>query len=288
MKIALSYDDNVKHVWSTPVGFGLAMERAGHQVDHFGFDPQNCSLSNLVDQANSYDLIVFMIAGPSASFDAELMRLKQNTKTKIFLEAGDDLPNSGYHANRVNHVDGIFTPDYRCHLNYTSKKLPSVWFPVWCDDEIFYYDKSIPRENVCVTTCGERPNADLLQRLFLEKFINKRVSYGENTKLFNSGTISYQYARYDEVTRRLVEAGGCKLAILTNRISEDSGINILFKEDENICYFSSQEECVQKITKLFYDEEYRDRISKNMYNLIQQKHLIKHRISDMIDYYSRL
>jgi len=266
MKIALSYhfDERNPPVWSTPSGLGKAFERAGHQVTSYGFEPTSCNLAKLISDANNFDLIFFCLAGPSPSFDSQLQILRSKTKTKIFMELGDDVPFSSYHDERIKYVDIGFTPDLRCHNKYQSRNLPSIWMPCWCDTEIFYKTADI-RENKCVTTCGDRPYVKSLANIFGNKFVNSRVWNYDNTKFFNSGTITYQYARYDEITRRLFEAGGCGLAILTNRISQDTGIYNLFKEDEDICYYSDEIECIKKMRVLLTDDNFRATIAQNMY-----------------------
>lgn len=288
MNIGVAFDDRVDHIWSTPVGFENALRKQNYTVTRYGFDPHNCNFNKIIDESKNLDFVFFMLAGPASKFDEELKHLKQNSNIKILMELGDDLPNSNCHHNRLMYLDGIFTSDYRCDQIYKSKKLPSVWFPCWCDDAIFYKDKTVGKNNVCVTTCGDRPYVETIKRLFPNKFLNKKVWYHDNTKFFNSGTISYQYARYDEITRRLFEAGGCDLAILTNRISENSKIYDLFKEDHDIVYFSTETECIQKMTRLFYDEEFRNKISSNMYKNIQQNHLIEHRVNQLISFFKGL
>mgnify|MGYP000906833202 CR=1 FL=1 len=289
MKIGMSwhYDETTPDIWSTPLGFSKCLVKNGHEVFNFGYNPQNCDFTKLIDASKNFDLILLFTAGPSDSLDKEIFRLKQNVKIPIFLEAGDDLPNSPYHHNRIKNVDAIFTPDLRCHINYLKNKLNSHWMPSWCDTEIFY-DNLKPRENKCITTCGERQHAKILQDIFGNKFINKRVWNYENTNFFNSGTIVYQYARYDEITRRIFEAGGCRCAIITNRISASTGIYNLFVEDQDICYFSNEQELLIKMQKLFNDEEYRIKLSNNIYNKIQKYHLIDHRVEKILKVYKEL
>lgn len=290
MKIALAYhfDENNPPIWSTPSGLGISFRKKGHFVQEYGFDPQNCNLEKLIDETNKYDLIFFCLAGPSESFDRELKKLKNSTKTKIFMETGDDVPWSNYHHTRVHYLDVIFTPDLRCNVQYIIKGLRSYWLPCWCDDEIFYYKPQNTRQNKIVTTCGDRPGTQILSQIYGNNFVNSKVWNYENTDYFNSGTIVYQYARYGEITRRLFETGGCKNAILTNRIGADTGIYKLFVDNEDICYFSDEKELIEKADKLYNDEEFRNKISENMYNKIQKYHLISNRVDSILNVYNNL
>lgn len=284
MKIAMVYHIGEKvHPWSTPLGLGKAFESSGHSITTFDiFDPQNVDLSDLRTKANTFDLIFFCVAGPSDSLDKELKLLRESTKTKIFMEMGDDLPFSNFFSNRVYYIDRGFTPDVRCLKKYNTNNVE--WMPCWCDDMCFRYDENIPRTNKCVTTCGERlPYTPALKRIFGEKFENRRVWYFDNIQFYNSGTVSFQHARYNEITRRIFEAGGSKLAILTNRISPETKIYDLFLENEDILYYDSIESCVEKMNLLLTNTKYAATIAGNMYEKIRNNHLVQHRVKTILE-----
>jgi len=292
MNIALCYDfgdPSNPHKWSTPIGLGKSFERKNNIVTHFHLDPRNCDFTTLIRESNNYDLIFFCWCGPSPSFDSGLKLLKSNTKTKIFIELGDDEP-LGYVnvQHRIKYVDAIFTPDLRCHKKYLKMNLLSTWLPVWCDDEIFYYKPEITRINRCVTTVGDRPLVHELHKKYNNLFLNNRVWEYDNTDYFNSGTIGYQYARYNEITRRLFEMGGCKLAILTNKISPETGIYDLFEDDIDIAYFSTEEECLYKMDKLLNDDVYRNKLANNIYKKITENHLVGNRVDQIVKIYGEL
>jgi hypothetical protein len=292
MNIALCYDfgdPSKPHKWSTPIGLGKAFEKKGNKVIHYSLDPKNCDFTNILKDSDNYDLIFFCWCGPSQSFDVGISILKSRTKAKIFIELGDDEP-LGYRnvQNRIQHVDAMFTPDLRCHKTYLSMNLPSYWLPYWCDDEIFYYKEEINRINRCITSVGDRPFVNELQSKFGNLFVNTRVWEYDNTDYINSGTVGYQYARYNEITRRLFEMGGCKLAVLTNRISPETGIYDLFIEDEDISYFTGVDECLYKMDRLLNDHNYRIKLTNNMYNKIKNNHLIGNRVDEILDVFRKM
>ena len=284
--MAWHYEGNDPGEWSTPLSFANGFKQAGHDVDYFGFNPKVCDLSLLISQANLYDLIFICLAGPSDTFDSELIRLKNNTTTKIFMEFGDDIPSSNFFRIRKHYVDGIFTLDKRCHNQYLSEGLPSHWMPVFCDDRIFYKKDNPNRKNICVTTCLNRPLLNEFKNIFQDRFIYQNVWQNDNTDFYNSGTFTYQYARYGELTRRIMEAGGCGNAIITNRIDSKTGIYDLFPEDECIAYFSTEEEAYRQMHKLYDDDEYRNTLADNLYTKIRKNHLIFHRIQQILKVYN--
>lgn len=292
MNIALCYDfgDPLKpHKWSTPIGLGKAFEKKENTVTHYSLNPKNCDFTELLRESYNYDLIFFCWCGPSPSFDAGLQLLKANTKAKIFIELGDDEP-LGYRnvQYRIHHVDAMFTPDLRCHKTYLKMNLNSTWLPTWCDDEIFYYKPDIGRINRCVTSVGDRPFVNELQSKFGDLFVNTRVWEYDNTNYMNSGTIGYQYARYNEITRRLFEMGGCNLAVLTNRISPETGIYDIFVDDVDIAYFSDMDECLYKMNKLINDNDYRNKLASNMYNKVTKNHLVGNRVDQILKVFEEL
>lgn len=290
MNVALVYDYNPQKPdkWNTPIGMGKSFEKKGHTVKHYALNSKACNFSDLTSHADSHDLIFFCWCGPSSSFDQGLKTLREKTKTKIFLELGDEPQTKNDNQERIKHVDAFFTPDLRCHKDYISRNLPSHWLTHWCDDEIFY-KKNINRQNICTTSCiGYRPLISEFTQIFSDKFVNKQVWGYDNTDYYNSGTFTYQFARFDEITRRIFEAGGCGNAIITNRISSETGIYDLFVEDEDICYFSTGQEAYEKMIKLYNDHDYRNHLAINIYNKIIKHHLVGNRIDDIINTYGDL
>jgi len=288
MNIALAYhfNENNPDKWNTPIGIAKAFEKKGHIVNYYALDPKTCNFNKLLTDADTHDLILFCWCGPSASFDEQLQILKSKTKTKIFLELGDEPQTYRDNQIRINYVDAFFTPDLRCHKHYLERNLPSNWITHWCDDEVFYVKPEMQKQNICVTSClGGRPLIPELTRMFGDKFVNKHVWGYDNTDYYNSGSFTYQFARYDEITRRIFEAGGCGNAVITNRISPETGIYDLFKDDEDIAYFSTPEECFYKMNKLYNDHDYRNKLATNLYNKIQANHLVGNRVDQIIKIY---
>lgn len=284
MNLILAYHSvPEKDIWSTPLGWGKSFQKKGHNVIYVpDLDPHNVTFKKIYKHIDLVDFVLFCWCGPSESFDNQLSVLKSRTNKKIYLELGDEPQTFLYNQSRVRDADVLLTPDLRCHKIYEAMGFQSYWMPCWCDDDIFYKKENPNRKNICVTTCGDRPNVGRLKQTFGERFVNQRVWNYDNTDFFNSGTISYQYARHDEVTRRLFEVGGCGNAILTNRISPESGIYELFTEDEDMAFYSNEEECLAKMDRLLNDDDYRNKLSTNLYNKISTKHMVSNRVDEVI------
>lgn len=291
MNIALVYDFNPHKPdkWNTPIGIGKSFHKKGHDVKHYALNPKACDFSELYENADKHDLIFFCWCGPSSSFDNGLKILKSKTKTKLFLELGDEPQTKVDNQERIKFVDAFFTPDLRCHKEYVSKGLSSNWMTHWCDDSVFYKKENTNRQNICTTSCiGYRPLINEFSQIFKDRFVNKNVWGYDNTDYYNSGSFTYQFARFDEITRRIFEAGGCGNAVITNRISKETGIYDLFVEDEDICYFSTPQEAYEKMIRLYEDHEYRNKLANNIYDKITKNHLVGNRVDQIVKVYENL
>lgn len=292
MKIAVSYHrptEEREGEWNSSFGFAKALERKGHAVDIHGIpDPSAVDMTRLIDESKNYDLIFSFWCGPWNTFDEQLKLLSENTDTPIFMDIGDEPQTYQCNQVRINYVDAFFTADLRCHKHYVERGLPSNWMTHWCDDALFYHNPSVHRENRCITTCGARPCVDALSRVFGERFVNKRIWGKDNTDFYNSGSVVFQFANHDEVTRRIMEGGGCMNAVIQNRISKETGIYELFEEDVDMCYYSSVDECVSKVRHLLEDEEYRNKLATNMYNKVSKYHLVGNRVDQVMEVYDSM
>ena len=278
---------SIIETWSTPKSIKIAFEKLGYNTIEFGYDPNNCNFDDLISRENEYDFLVVWSCGPHPTLDGELKRLKSIISKKILLELGDEPQTKWMNVERIHHADAIFTPDLRCHLEYKSKGINSHWLTHWGDESIFNYNESIIRENKCVTTCGDR-GLESIQNRFGELFINKRIPVEENHNFYNSGTICLQRSSNNEITRRIFEAGGCKLAVVTDHISSETGIYDLFKHGEDILYYNNIEEAINHIEILLKDQDLRNYLANNLFNKVNTLHRSETRTNQLISIYKEL
>jgi hypothetical protein len=287
MNIAMLWhgDENQpEEYWNCPLGLSFAFKRLGHNVDVYKFDAANCNLDRLYPNIEKYDFVSVFWPWTSPSLDSSLNKLKTISKTKLILDMGDEPQTFGQGFERAKIADAIYTPDARCCARYKEMGFKHVhWLNHWGDEFLFKYKEEIPRKNVCITTCGDRPGVDYVQSALGDKFINKKIPAQENTSFYNSGTVAFQYARYDEVTRRLFEAGGCKLAVVTNRISTSTGIYDLFVDGKDIMYYSTPKEAVEKIEYLLNNEYVRETMAERIYSKVNVHHRAETRAQQIID-----
>lgn len=269
--------------WNCPLGLSFAFKKLGHFVDIFKFDAGNCNLEKFFPVADTYDFCLVMWPFTSTTLDSEIKKLKSVSNVKIILDLGDEPQTFGQGFERIKHAYAGYTPDLRCQKRYIEMGYNVHWFTHWGDEYLFYYNKNVFRENVCITTCGKRYGTAYLETMLGNKFLNKRIPAQENNTFFNSGTIAYQFANNDEITRRVMEAGGCKLAVVANRISPETGIYELFKDGVDIMYYQSQEDALKKINLLLEDNFLRNTLAENIHKKINLYHRAETRCKQIID-----
>jgi len=286
MKIAMLWsgkDEDPEDFWNIPVGLKFGFQKLGHEVHVYKFDPENCNLEKLYPSANYFDFIWLGWPWKSTSLDVAIKKLKEVSDTKLIIDLADEPQTFGQQRERIKYAYAGYTPDLRCYQKYVSMGYNVHWLTHWGDEYLFNHTPDISRDNKCVTTCGQRYGTAYLESMLGDKFINKRIPPQENNAFFNSGTIAYQFANNDEITRRIMEAGGCKLAVVTNRISKETGIYDLFKDGVDIMYYENQEDALKKIKLLLEDDFLRNALAENIYNKINNHHRVSIRCQQIID-----
>lgn len=90
----------------------------------------------------------------------------------------------------------------------------------------------------------------------------------ENGELFRNGKILFQKYRYGEITRRIFEGMSCKKLVITDRISTNKNLNKIFKEDEEIVFYSTKEESLEKINYYLNHDNERIKKAEKGYNKV--------------------
>ena len=284
MKIALlsdySLDEYLKHkkekFWSTPRGIFDAFvndERVGEikwyptpsKDKSFGFS----ELKKQYDSGEFIPEIIFwMSCGP---FPDELFHKNHFPKSKLVVDCGDEPQTMHYNQKRTKNADLILTPDIDCYLHYKSLGYDTIFTSHWSDLNI-YYPSFTDYEpfDVVSSMYGERGEIiSYLQENLGKSFYNKTGLIDiENGDLFRNGKIVFQKSRYGEVTRRIFEAMSCKKMVIADRISPNKQLNEIFKEDEEIVFYSTKEEALEKIQFYLNNNQERNRIAENGYNKV--------------------
>jgi spore maturation protein CgeB len=125
---------------------------------------------------------------------------------------------------------------------------------------------NIEPKYVAVTTRGFG-NSGFLDYLtnWAEGGIGNRNGLDENqhTEFLNSGLMVIQNSRWKEITRRLFEGMACGKMVITDRLSEATGLSEIFIDGEDIVYYDEMFDCIEKINYYNEHEEERERIAHN-------------------------
>jgi len=160
-----------------------------------------------------------------------------------------------------------------------------VWGPHFADQ---YLAESVDQDPVytAVTTRHEdEPFFSKLKQELGNQF-KARASFlvgKEHVKHLKRGRIVIQNSKYKEITRRLFEGMVCNRLVITDRPDPDTRIDLLFKENEDIVYFDSFDECVDKINYYSKNDKERLRIAQSGYNKVIKNHTTAKRVDKLLE-----
>jgi hypothetical protein len=131
--------------------------------------------------------------------------------------------------------DVTLTSDYGSHLAYQANRIKSFWFPYWFDTSLAVVGTEGRPFDVVSTMNprGDRPS--LIAALEGDprfSFSNLTgVTVQEAARHCTRGRIVLNLSAHDEVTIRVFEAMGGGSLLATNRVSGDSGMQLLFSSE---------------------------------------------------------
>lgn len=202
----------------------------------------------------------------------------------LVYECGDE-PQSFYsHSRKAHNSDLILTPDYRCHSLYSEVfKKRSMWWPQFAIDETYLTDFN-DSSSICVTTCGDRGDTTRhVQDSLKEKFINKRVWGSDHANFLASGNIIFQESKNKEITRRVIEGACLGRCVVADRPAESSRYFDVLKEGDEVIWYDTKEEAVEKITYFLDHPEEAREIGRSAKLRVAQEHMCSTRIKSLIE-----
>ena len=260
--------------WTLPRGFAAALQAEGVELWSVPFiDPSQVVLPSC-DALNRRQISVLLVfyAGHSEALERELLRIRQGTDLLLVNELGDEPQTRHLNAVRVQLSDLSLSPDAASVAHWQALGAHCVWFTHWADTALFHPDASVPRQRRIVTTAGRRRYAWRLQALLGPWFVNRRCTGAQNTQLYNSGLITFQYARWQEVTRRVFEAAACGSCVVTNRLPAAAGLEQLFVDGESVVLYANGWELFGRLLHLLRHPVQAARIAACGQALVLQAH----------------
>jgi glycosyltransferase involved in cell wall biosynthesis len=290
--------DNDK--WNIPLSFFNEFKRLGHEVKIFNnlnddqpginqFNPKawtEAGLHQMLQDANNGifepDIIIHFDFG---LFRSPLLN-KNNFPSAIWVyESGDDPQCFDYNFDKVQsgNYDYVLSPDIKSVFKYNQKGYNAIWSPHFADT-LFLGDEIEPTVPCITSRHYSEPFFIELKNKLGDKFEarDEFIPEDKHLQFLKTGKIIIQNSKYKEITRRIFEGMLCNRLVITDRISEDTGIDKIFKEGEDIVYFDNIDDCSEKINYYLENEKERLRISNNGYNKIKSNHTVSKRVENLL------
>ena len=134
---------------------------------------------------------------------------------------------------------------------------------------------------------GNRKYSFILKLLLGKFFINRKLKDFENTDFYNDTKISFQYARWSEITRRIFESGACGCCILTNKIPKEKMLEKIFTHNQSIIFYTNIFSLIKELFLILKDKKKIEKIAQNSYQIIKQSYVEKRveRLIEIVDDY---
>ena len=269
MKIAFIYSYVMGEVWSTPLSLAKEFQSRGWEVEIFSLlsDQNNytdAGIKMMLDQIDSKiyapDIIFYLDWG---RFDSVLLDKDLYKKAFWIQEAGDEPQNFDKNYLKSDRFNLVLSPDHTSTLKYKEAGRNALWFTHFADTEI-YKPKAVnvKYDVVCTRGYGTSAILDRLKHDLGDSFYNKHETLGEShADALQRGKMVVQHARHGEVTRRIFEAMACGKMVLTDRLSEETLLQDLFKDRKEIIFYDNYDDLRDKINYYLYNTTEREKIA---------------------------
>tara|TARA_A100001015_G_scaffold288719_1_gene359851 strand:+ start:198 stop:1160 length:963 start_codon:yes stop_codon:yes gene_type:complete len=192
-----------------------------------------------------------------------------------------------YNLPWARKADLVLTPDHQCVLEYAREGALAFWVPHWVDERVFAYNGEI-KSRGCTTT--SKPSAwkdqrgfsffnEKLQEIFGKNFSNPcydkggdYISIQDNGKLYKESKIVWQFSSSGDWTRRIWEGAAAKALVITDKLHPVRCAHQLAIEDEEIIYYTSLGDCIEKITYYLEHSLEREKIAQRLYERTMRDH----------------
>jgi hypothetical protein len=250
-----------------------ALEHHGYEADVWGLGHDNY-VSGEPDY-EAYDLVINLENYDETGWVPSLSKVQ----TKKFLWSIDA------HCRGIDvYTQTANEGNYDLILEATPEFLTenSIWFPNCYEDVLI---KPLDIDPIYdVGFCGNVVNRGQILQTVAQNFNFKFDNFvigDAMVEAVNSYKIHFNANISLDINYRNFETMGCETLLLTsyNKHYEKLGL----KDGENCLVYSSVEELIEKGEMALGDEELRNRIAKNGYDIVKEKHTFKQRAKTVLD-----
>ncbi len=258
-KITFIYDYKDGEQWSTPMALLNEFKERGWETQIV--KTNDTDLKNWIDSKPQTDIVLFMDWG---RFDSQYLN-KDLVPAFWIQESGDDPQNFERNSPKADRFHLTITPDKRCAEEYTKRGINSLWITHFADTKV-QFPMNLEPMHVAVTSRGIGNSAflDYLTH-WAEGAVGNRngLDAKQHTEFLNTGLMVIQNSRWKEITRRIFEGMACGKMVITDRLSEETGLSEMFVDEEDIIYYDEMFDCIEKMNYYNENEEERERIAHN-------------------------
>ena len=262
MKITFIYAYQPNETWSTPMSLLNRFKKIGWDTEIVSINTSDSYLKNWVESDAHSDIVLFMDWG---RFDSVWLDKKYKPNSFWVQESGDDPQNFERNYPKANKFHYTISPDKRSAEEYKNRGIKSEWITHWADTEV-QFPIDIEPKYLAVTTRGYG-NSQFLDYLtaYSDGLVGNKNGMGaeDHTIFLNSGLMVLQNSRWGEITRRIFEGMACGKLVITDRLSESTGLSEIFIENKDIVYYDSMIDCIEKINYYNENKEERESIAKS-------------------------
>ena len=283
-------------VWTSHVAYIKSFADLGHTVSIFSITDEKGnqnfdSLNKLLELRDTFDLILTF--GHGQVYDKRLFY--KNFKCPVFGELGDDPQQFHNNIKCAELYEFILTPDLQSLLKYKDAGWNNVYWWTHCyDSEIFHPYSDVEVTTDIVTGMNEYGRRTQLLEILSSKkdsftFVNKvtnqdPVGYARH---MCSGDIVFNCSNYGEITRRIYEAMACGKFVLTDKISERTGLYRHFSDGIHFATYENVDDLINKANYYLDNDEEREGIAANGLKAVQE-HSALCRVNHLLEIYQKL
>lgn len=276
--------------WTSHTGHIKAFADLGHDVSIFTTINEKGelnfnSLDILMDLKDTFELI--LVFGHGQIYDKRLNY--RNFKCPIFAEMGDDPQRFNENIKCAELYDVLLTPDLPSVRQYKSAGwINTFWWTHCFDQEVFKPIQGMSNTDIVTGMYEYGRRTKLLdslknQNLFTFSNVVHKNPVDYNKQL-NSGDIIFNCSNYGEITRRVFEGMACGKLLITDKLSELTGIYQFFSDGIHFVTYSSEAELIEKIEYYLDNDEERETIAEEGYKAVQD-HSALERTKQLLDIY---
>jgi len=287
-------------IWSIPLSFYYCLQNLGYNVKIYNNLNEDVpgitqldtrawneeGLKQLLYDAKTCKFVPDVIMHfDFGLFKSNLLNKREFPSAKWVYESGDDPQCFSLNFAKVvnGNFDLILSPDIRAVKEYNRNGYKAVWCPHFADEKYLGIDITPSVGAITSRHFSEPFFVELKQRLgdnfkARDEFIREQF----HLEFLKQGNIVVQNSKYKEITRRIFEGMICNRLVVTDRLHPDTGVDLLFKENDDIVYFDTMDECVEKINYFIKNNDERNRIARNGYKKVLANHTITSRVTKLL------